>query len=167
MLDKILEKLDHNLDFPRASAHCDIPCKIYDPITAQLAALTVVRMMDLIKETTGDHPQAGPADQAQLIRLVVEKETHAKAVKDEVRVIWGDYFKTPQFEQVPGVHDLVHGIMLQASRCKQGIEREAGLELMQLVNRFAEAFWQTKGVETFTATCPYLPSLEVVYPKLG
>ena len=167
MFDKILEKLDHTLDFPQASAHCDIPCKIYDPITAQLAALTVVRMMDLIKETTGDHPQPGPADQAQLIRLVVEKEVQAKAVKDEVRIIWGDYFKTPQFEQVPGVHDLVHGIMLQASRCKQGIEREAGLELLELVNRFAEVFWQTKGVETFTATCPYPPSLEVVYPKLG
>lgn len=167
MFEKILKQLDQSLDFPEASAHCDIPCKIYDPITAQLAALTVVRMMDLIKETADAHPEPGTADQAQLIRLVVEKEVHAKGVKDEVRVIWGDYFKTPQFEQVPGVHELVHNIMLQASRCKQGIDREAGLELVRLVNQFAAAFWQTKGVETFTATCPYPPSLELVYPKLG
>ena len=30
-------------------------------------------------------------------RLVAEKETHAEKVKQEVRVIWGDYFKAPQF----------------------------------------------------------------------
>lgn len=167
MLNKLLQQLDQSIDFPQAQAHCDIPCKIYDPITAQLAALTVVRMMDLLKEQTDAHPQPGPADQAQMVRLVVEKEVHAKAVKDEVRVIWGDYFKAPQFEQVPGVHEMVHGIMLQASKCKQGIDREAGLELVKQVNQFAAAFWKTKGVDTFTAVCPYPPSLELVYPKLG
>ncbi len=167
MLDRLLHQLDQALGFHEAAAHCDIPCKIYDPITAQLAALTVVRMMDLIKETADAHPNLGTADHAQLIRLVVEKENHAKAVKDEVRVIWGDYFKAPQFEQVSGVHEMVHGIMMQASRCKQGIAREDGEELVRMVNRFAAAFWQTKGVETFTALCPYPPSLELVYPKLG
>jgi nickel superoxide dismutase len=167
MLSKVLNTLDHRLEFPRAAAHCDIPCKIYDPMTAQLAALTVVRMLDLIRELTDAHPQLGAADQAQFIRLVDEKERHAKAVKEEVRVIWGDYFKAPQFEQVAGVHDMVHGIMLQASKCKQGIDRDAGLELVTQVNRFAAAFWQTKGIETFTAVCPYPPSLELVYPRLG
>ena len=28
-----------------ALAHCDIPCKIYDPIVIQIAALTVVRII--------------------------------------------------------------------------------------------------------------------------
>ncbi|MFL2733206.1 MAG: superoxide dismutase [Ni], partial [Gammaproteobacteria bacterium] len=31
-------------------AHCDIPCKIYDPIVIQIAALTVVRIIDIIEE---------------------------------------------------------------------------------------------------------------------
>lgn len=167
MLHKLLQRLDETLDFPQAEAHCDIPCKIYDPITAQIAALTVVRMMDLIQEIAEAYPQPTPADQAQLIRLVAEKEKHAEAAKAEVRVIWGDYFKAPQFEKIPGVHELVHGIMLQGSRCKQGIDREMGLEFVRLINNFAEAFWQTKGVETFTAVCPYPPALAVVYPKLG
>ena len=31
-------------------AHCDIPCKIYDPIIIQIAALTIVRIIDIIEE---------------------------------------------------------------------------------------------------------------------
>ena len=31
-------------------AHCDIPCKIYDPSLPQVAALSVARLLDLIQE---------------------------------------------------------------------------------------------------------------------
>ena len=31
-------------------AHCDIPCKVYDPYIAQYAALSVIRLQDLIAE---------------------------------------------------------------------------------------------------------------------
>ena len=33
-----------------AHAHCDIPCKIYDPMVAQVSALSVARLVDLILE---------------------------------------------------------------------------------------------------------------------
>lgn len=167
MLHRLLTHLDGLLGFTEARAHCDIPCKIYDPISAQLAALTVVRLLDLIKDLTDHHPTLGIADQAQFVRLVTQKEEHAARVKEEVRVIWGDYFKAPQFAQAPDTHDLVHRVMLQASKCKQGVGRDEGVELVRLVNQFAEAFWLTKGVPTFTAECPYPPSLPVVYPRLA
>ena len=166
MLHKIASGLDSVLNFTEASAHCDIPCKIYDPATAQIAALTVIRMVDLISELDTGEPLL-LAQQAHLARLVAEKETHAKQVKEEVRVIWGDYFKQPQFDQIPNAHDLVHSIMLQASKVKQQISREEAIALLDLVNQFAEAFWKTKGVDTFVATCPYPPEERVVYPKLG
>lgn len=161
MLHTLLSKL--NLD--EAEAHCDIPCKIYDPISAQLAALSVLRFMDLIAELDGQ--EMSLADQAKLARLVSEKEAHAAKVKEEVRVIWGDYFKQPQFEQIPNAHELTHNIMLAASACKQQIAREHGEKLLTLVNEFAAAFWKTKGVDTYEATCPYPPSETVIYPKLG
>jgi len=166
MLHTLLAKFDRTFGIPTVSAHCDIPCKIYDPISAQIAALTIVRLVDLIDEI-GAKAERSLKDEAQLIRLVNEKEEHGLKVKEEVRVIWGDYFKKPQFEQVPGVHDLVHTIMLQASKAKQGVDRAEAVELVNLVNQFAEAFWKTKGVETHKAVCPYPPALEVVYPKLG
>lgn len=166
MLHSMLNKAVSPLNISTVSAHCDIPCKIYDPASAQIAALTLIRMVDLIDEI-GEKDTMSIQDQAQLVRLINEKESHGVSVKHEVLVIWGDYFKQTQFEQVPGIHELVHNIMLQASKAKQGLKRADALSLLQLVNQFAEAFWATKGVDTYKAICPYLPSEAVVYPKLN
>ncbi len=164
-MHRIMQRLDSRYGFHRAQAHCDIPCKIYDPISAQLAALSVIRFLDLINEI--DPASASLADQAKLSRLVTEKETHAEKVKHEVRVIWGDYIKAPQKEAFPDIDTLVHNIMLAGSACKQHVSRDNGEKLLALVNEFAAAFWSTKGVETYTATCPYPPSMDVVYPKIS
>ncbi|MEM1260981.1 MAG: superoxide dismutase, Ni [Pseudomonadota bacterium] len=162
----MIGRLIDSLDLDTASAHCDIPCKIYDPSTAQIAALSVIRLLDLIAEI-GAKDSPSLADHAQLSRLVREKEIHAEKVKAEVRVIWGDYFKAPQFEKYPETHALVHNIMLAGSACKQHIDRANGVKLLELVNEFAASFWATKAVDTFSAECPYPPSEQVVYPKLG
>ncbi|WP_111497660.1 MULTISPECIES: superoxide dismutase, Ni [Marinobacter] len=166
MLSKLTAWYDRAFGVDTVAAHCDIPCKIYDPISAQIAALSVLRFMDLIGEMEGKDSLT-VADHAQLARLVREKEDHAEKAKHEVRVIWGDYFKQPQFDQYPDASSLVHSIMLAGSACKQGIEREKGEKLLELINEFADAFWTTKGVSTFKATCPYPPNETVVYPKLN
>ena len=142
-------------------AHCDIPCKIYDPIVIQVAALSVVRILDIISETSHDEEKTNISE---LSRLTAEKENQARIVKDEVRIIWGDYFKEPQIKAHPNVHDLVHQIMMQGSKCKQGIDRENGETLVDLVNEFSEIFWATKDIKTKRVTAPYPPSLEMVYP---
>ena len=165
MLYALFKRISKIVPIQKASAHCDIPCKIYDPITAQLAALSVIRFLDLINEL--DNEESSLNNQAQLIRLVSEKETHAAKVKDEVRVIWGDFFKQPQLEAMPDTHNLVHSIMLAASACKQSTDRKNGEKLLELVNRFAKYFWDAKGVETYEATCPYPPEEKLVYPLLN
>lgn len=146
----------------KAKAHCDIPCKIYDPAVIQIAALSVVRLLDLINELD----LSSKENQAELSRLVTEKEKQANIVKEEVRIIWGDYFKDTQIEAYPEVHSLVHSIMLQGSKCKQKIERENGESLVSLVNEFSEIFWQTKGIEIQRVLAPYPPGLEIVHPIL-
>ena len=145
-------------------AHCDIPCKIYDPIVSQIAALTVVRLIDIIAETEMD---VSSHEALNLVtRCVVRKEEEAEKVKTEIRTIWGDYFKSPQFEKYPEVHNLVHNIMMKASACKQSTHRNNALELVDLVNEFAAAFWDTKGVSVERKVSPYPPSLVMVYPVL-
>lgn len=166
MLHSLIKKIDHYYKLPQVSAHCDIPCKIYDPSTAQIAALTIIRLADLIGELA-EKETLTLEDHAQLARLVSQKEEHGLIVKEEVRVIWGDYFKQPQFEQIPNIHELVHSIMLQASKAKQGIKRDDAVALLELVNQFAESFWTTKNVATFKSPCPYPPAELVIYPKLG
>lgn len=166
MLYRLLSAVDAKKSFSRVSAHCDIPCKIYDPSGAQIAVLTMIRMVDLLEELTEKGELSGN-DQAQFSRLVAQKEEHGFKVKEDIRVIWGDYIKQPQLEKFPELHELTHSIMLAASKAKQHIDKDATLDLLAKVNRFAEIFWATKGVDTFSATCPYPPEQLVVYPKLG
>ncbi len=166
MLYSVIKAFDRVAPVAEAEAHCDIPCKIYDPAVAQIAALSVVRMMDIMKEASEKTDADALTTANTLTRCVLQKEEEAEKVKKEIRVIWGDYFKAPQFEKHPNAHDLAHQIMLKASACKQGTSRADGEALVDLVNQFAAVFWDTKGVATERKTCPYPPSLEVVRPVL-
>lgn len=167
MLFKIIQSLDAKLKFPMASAHCDIPCKIYDPIVAQISVLTMIRMVDLIEELESSGVEKDANYFSTLARFIAQKEEHGVKLKQEIHTIWGDYIKKPQLEKFPGLHELVHGIMLKTSHCKQKIDKPATLELLELVNHFAEIFWESKGMTTTKAICPYPPAQDVVYPRLG
>jgi nickel superoxide dismutase len=131
-----------------AHAHCDIPCGIYDPHMAQIAALTVVRMNQLI-DGLGEHGPGKKEHDAfinSMARYIAVKEQHAELVKHEVRIIWGDFFKA---ENSPdGLAAMVDGIMKLASKCRQSIDMDAAQKLLDEVNKFAEAFWKAKGVAT-------------------
>ena len=156
----------HLLNPRIAHAHCDVPCGIYDPATAQLAAHSVARFLDQVAELEEGVSQASVSALAKLSRLIEHKESHAAKVKSEITIIWGDYFKAPHLEQFPEIHDLTHEIMQKASACKQETIASNGVELVALVNRYAEIFWATKNVETQTVTAPYLPNLPLVRPVL-
>ncbi|MGB0697505.1 MAG: superoxide dismutase, Ni [Rhodospirillaceae bacterium] len=162
MLHKLTQSADQLFGFDAADAHCDIPCKIYDPAVALIAALSVVRMVDILNEAAAKDP--GLDRDNTISRCIALKEVEAAKVKEEVRVIWSDYFKAPQIEAHPNVHSLVHSILMTASKCKQTVDRAAAEELVELVNQFAEMFWQTKGVETERKEAPYPPSMAVVRP---
>lgn len=165
MLFSFLSKVDACLPFKRVAAHCDVPCGIYDPATAQIAALTVIRCVNQLDELYAKG-ELSLNDQANLSRLVAVKEEHGAKVKEEIRIIWGDFIKQPQLEAYPELHDLTHSIMLAGSKAKQHVEETAALDLLDKVNRFAEIFWAVKGVSTYRAICPYAPAKEVVYPDL-
>ncbi len=166
MIYKLIEALDEKFGFERAKAHCDIPCGIYDPITAQIAALTVVRMIDLMNELDA---KGGPKDTAynnSMARYIAVKEEHAEKAKHDIRVIWGDYMKPQHLEKYPELHGLTQKIMQLGSKARQGIDRQAALDLVEAVNQFATIFWATKSIATKRAKAPYAPGLELVYPVL-
>jgi len=133
-------------------AHCDIPCGIYDPHEAQIAALTILRMDQLVAELAAPAMDAKPEDRAayvsKLARYTVVKEVHSERVKQEVRIIWGDYFTPDHAKQFPNLHELTMKIMKQASKARQGTGLADAQQLLSLVQQFAEIFWQTKGAKT-------------------
>ena len=151
------------ITLPTASAHCDIPCKIYDTSIFLIAGLSVSRLIDLIEE---ERIKNTSNSQIQIIRLVIEKETQSKIVKEEVNTIWGNYFKESQLEKFPETHKIVHFIMQLASKCKQEGSVENAEKLLEQLNRFAEIFWASKGVRTERVTSPYPPAKKMIIPVL-
>ena len=145
-------------------AHCDIPCKIYDPAVAQIAALSLIRLLDLIAEV--ESTEYSLESEGTIARLVLEKEEQARIVKQEINIIWGDYFKEPQIKICPTIHELVHSIMQAGSKCKQEFDPENGIKLLDLVNNFASVFWETKAVPTRLVIAPYPPALGFIQPVL-
>jgi nickel superoxide dismutase len=154
---------------PRAVyAHCDIPCGIYDPHEAQIAALTVLRMDQLIAELPAPAADAKPEDRAtytsKLARYTTVKEQHSEKVKQEVRVIWGDYFTPDHVKQNPQAHEMVWKIMKAASKARQGTALADAQDLVKSVQDFAELFWKTKGAKTQKMPSMQKSGGEIVYP---
>jgi len=147
-------------------AHCDIPCKIYDPVSAQIAGLTVVRLLSLMANISANE-KTTLENQHEMSRLTIQKEEHASVVKSEIATIWGDYFKKNHLEQHSEIHDLSHSIMAKASTCKQSMAIDHGLELVELLNDFAETFWSSKSIKCERVVCPYPPELPIVRPILA
>ncbi len=161
--------LNRILPAEEASAHCDIPCGIYDPHLAQVAALTVVRMNQLIEALEAPGGGGGmPSKEDRvkflnsLSRYIATKEEHAELVKHEVRIIRGDFFKPDN--SPANIGELVDGIMKTASAARQNVDKAAAEKLLDQVNQFAEAFWKAKGVETKKVSSNQAAGGEYVVP---
>ncbi|MCJ7696579.1 MAG: superoxide dismutase, Ni [Anaerolineaceae bacterium] len=166
MFYKLVKSLDNLIHFDMVKAHCDVPCGIYDPHQAQVGALTVIRMIDLMKGLPADHHEDKIGFLNSLARYIAVKEEHAELVKKEVRVIMGDFIKEEHITKFPELPTLTQKIMKLGSKARQGADRQDGLDLLTAVNRFAEIFWEIKGVPTKKVKAPYAPAEEVVYPAL-
>jgi len=147
------------------SAHCDIPCGIYDPHAAQIAALTVLRMDQLIGNLQMAGGEKGQLDTYanSLGRYITVKEQHAEIFKKEIDILWHDYFRPEHLEKYPDLHTIFWNANKLASRNKQNIDSGAAEELLAASNRIAEIFWETKGVATRKAASNQAVGGELVY----
>ncbi len=129
-----------------AFAHCDIPCGIYDPKPAQIAASTVLKMAQKIKELDSSaSPQNDNLnDRNNFVRMVMVKEEHAERCKKEILILWTDYFKAEHLEKFPNLHDLVWKTAKLCSENKRAVDEAKAQELIKAVDKIAEIFNQTK-----------------------
>lgn len=166
----VVERLLDAVVPPRAVyAHCDIPCGIYDPTDAQLSALTILRMDQLLAELVPPAMDAKPEDRtlyvSKVARYTTVKEQHAERLKNDVRVIWGDFFTPDHAKQFPQIHELTWKIMKQASKARQGSGAADAQELLKLVQEFSEIFWQAKGAKPHRVPSMQKPGGELVVPS--
>ncbi len=167
-LGHVFAIMNRLLPAEEASAHCDIPCGIYDPHPAQIAAQTVIRMNQLIQELKPLSAEASKEERDKYVhtleRYTSVKEEHAELVKKEVRIIWGDYFKPEHVEKYPELHNIVWNIMKLASKARQEVNMQAAQDLLAEVQKFADIFWATKGASVRRQPTLMPVGGEYVYP---
>ena len=132
------------LKVQEAEAHCDIPCGIYDPVSAKIAAQTVQKMVLRMQALeAGDDPVAYAHTMS---RYVAVKEEHAEICKRELRILWADY-AWPNMPEGFDLHGSFNAALKLAGRCRQVVDMAACEELVASVDNIAAAFWATKNVE--------------------
>lgn len=146
MLRSLLRFVDRVSPPATAHAHCDIPCGIYDPKPAQIAADTVIKMVQLITDLapTGSDAMAAKAHTSQVARYTLVKEEHAQICKKELLILWTDYFKPEHLSAFPDLHDAFWKAAKLCSRNKQNVDMQAAQELKAAADHIAEVFWKTK-----------------------
>lgn len=141
LISFFLNKLPVNI----AYAHCDVPCGIYDPKPAQLAAATILKMVDILEGI--DQSNKSLDDRNQLIRAIWTKEEHARICKEELLILWTDYFKPEHLAKFPTLHDTFWKAAKLCSENKQHVSRESAEKLVKAVDEIAEIFRQTKAAK--------------------
>ena len=126
-------------------AHCDIPCGIYDPISAKIAAQTVHKMA--IRMEAVELPPKDISTPNSMARYIAVKEEHAQLVKNELNILWSDYFKPEHLEKYPDLHDLFWNANKLAGSNKQNVSSDSAKCLVETVDKIAKIFWATKGVD--------------------
>jgi nickel superoxide dismutase len=119
------------------SAHCDLPCGVYDPAQARIEAESIKAI--IAKVADNDDPDFRT-------RAVLIKEQRSELVKHHLWVLWTDYFKPPHFEKYPQLHTLVNEATKLAGATGTKGEMDAGKadELLAKIDEIAEIFWETK-----------------------
>ena len=126
-------------------AHCDVPCGIYDPISAKIAAQTVLKMA--IRMEAVELPPKDISTPNSMARYIAVKEEHAQLVKNELNILWSDYFKPEHLEKYPDLHDLFWNANKLAGSNKQNVCSDSAKSLVETVDKIAKIFWATKGVD--------------------
>jgi nickel superoxide dismutase len=125
------------------SAHCDLPCGVYDPAQARIEAQSVKAMQQKYLDNED------PVFRARAIGIIGERAT---LVKHHLAVLWHDYFKAEHFEKYPDLHMLFNNTIKLASGtgAKQKIDPAEGQKLLDGIDQIATVFWETKG-KTYAA----------------
>ena len=132
-----------------ASAHCQIPCGIFDDeLRVQLIEEHITTVEKSMKQIVA-LGAASPVDYNQLARWVSNKEEHAQEIQDIVTA----YFMAQRIK--PAVdHDdekamneyisklsILHAIQIHAMKAKQSTDLEQIETLRKLVSQFRKAYF--------------------------
>jgi nickel superoxide dismutase len=121
------------------SAHCDLPCGVYDPAQARIEAQSVKAICEKLQ---------GNDDPDFRTRALLINEQRAELVKHHLWVLWTDYFKPPHFEKYPDLHRLFNEATKLAGGgpggAKSSDDPAVADDLLAKIDEIAEIFAETK-----------------------
>ena len=119
------------------SAHCDLPCGVYDPAQAKIEAQSVKACMEKYH---------GSDDHDFKARAVSIKEERSDLVKHHLWVLWTDYFKPAHFEKYPQLNTLFNEATKLAGAGGTKASWDVGVadQLLAKIDEIAEIFWESK-----------------------
>ena len=119
------------------SAHCDLPCGVYDPAQARIEAQSLKAICE--KVAANDDPDFR-------VRAAIIKEQRSTLVKEHLWVLWTDYFKAPHFEKYPELHTLFNEAtkLAGASGTKGSFDVATADDLLAKIDEIDRIFKETK-----------------------
>ena len=130
-------RLFRMLSAVEATAHCDLPCGVYDPAQARIEAESVKAIQEKYQANE---------DPAFRTRAILIKEQRSDLAKHHLWVLWTDYFKPPHFEKYPQLHELFNKATKQAGAAggKGSMDPAEGQKLLDYIAEIDKIFWETK-----------------------
>jgi len=135
LLSRINDFLDASTTPLVASAHCDLPCGVYDPAQARIEATSVKACMEKYNASN---------DENFKVRATFIKEDRCELVKHHLWVLWTDYFKTDHLKEFPNLNDLFWMATKSAGEAKKTNDTTVADRLLMEIDDIAEIFWATK-----------------------
>ena len=143
--------VDHLLGIEPLYAHCDVPCGIYDPHGAAIAAKTVYTMNKKLTDLPMPGPQASAQEQLEhrntIVRMVQTKESHAQICKQELLILWTDYFKPEHLAIASDLHETFWKAAKLCSYNKQHVDLAKSQELMDAVAHISTLFQKAEAAK--------------------
>ncbi len=143
--------MDRWLRIEPVYAHCDVPCGIYDPHQAAVAAKTVYTMAKKMTDLPVPGASAQPSEVLEyrntIVRMTQTKETHVQLCKQELLILWTDYFKPEHLPMFPDLHETFWKAAKLCSYNKQHVDVAKAQELMDTVAKISELFQKAEAAK--------------------
>ena len=135
------------------NAHCDGPCGVYDPASARIAAEAVLSMTKKMLDLKAPDSDSMGHYVNTMSRYASIKEQEAQKCKDEVLVLWTDFFKPEHLNTHKNLHELFWNTAKLCSACKVELSLEHANDLLDHVQKIHDLFWSVKGrkIDWYTA----------------
>ena len=132
---RFISLLDSTTTPMTVSAHCDLPCGVYDPAQARIEAQSVKGCMEMFNASSDPDFKS---------RALIIKEERCELVKHHLWVLWTDYFKPEHLTTYPKLHEMFWTASKTAGEAKKTNDVAVADRLLSEIDAIAEVFWATK-----------------------